>query len=77
MCVCVHVHWLEGAGGLINRAVAVFELFFLVFSILDYFNKISLSGLHMSVMYFRTIASVMLPHTQQHAQTKNNTFQRF
>ena len=57
-------------GGFINRAVAVFELFFLSILILNYLNKISIAEVQLSVMYFRTIASVMPPLTHQHVQTK-------
>ena len=89
MCVCLHWFinkcWFCGGwrGGGAAGGASLIQLLrelnclFLVFSILNYFNKISIPGLQLLVMYFRTIASVMPPLTHQHAQTKNNIFQRF
>ena len=55
MCVSAFIGSLGDVGGFVNRAVAVIELFFLVFLILNYLNKISIAELQLSVMYFRTL----------------------
>ena len=52
--VCVHLHWWfwgggVDVGGFINRAVAVIELFFLVFLILNYLNKITIAELQLQL----------------------------
>ena len=54
MCVCSFIGGLLGGGGVdvggfIKRAVAVIELFFLVFLILNYLNKITIAELQLQL----------------------------